>query len=85
MWDVSSLISGPDLDFPPIPEPDPGSRGKKKHRIPDQQHCFLLPSSGIAPDLRFNHAVNVTCSVCLFPMPGVSDELNFRTTKNSDF
>ncbi len=31
------FISDPDPDF--IPIPDPGSRGSKRHRIPDPQHC----------------------------------------------
>ncbi len=47
-------VSDPDPDFPPIPDPDPGSRGQKntgsriqgskKHRIqdPDPQHCTLM-------------------------------------------
>jgi hypothetical protein len=29
-------------DFLSFPDPDPGSRGKKKHRIPDLQHCLLV-------------------------------------------
>jgi hypothetical protein len=33
----------PDMDFFPIPDPDPGSRGSKKHQIPDPdpQHWFV--------------------------------------------
>ncbi len=35
------FITDPDLDFLPIP--DPGSRGQKRHRIPDPQNCFCSP------------------------------------------
>jgi hypothetical protein len=41
-----------DLDLFPIPDPDPGSRGLKKHWISDTdpQHCIPLNYTGGADE-----------------------------------